>query len=153
MAQASELAGKLLGAQKPKGEVVKITRDDGEVLEVLVRQPSVAARQRIFKAAKMRDSAPTDVSAMHAQCVIECACDPATGKPLFTAHHAETLAGEPSGGWVDKISDVGGLLLRPKIAEEKKCVGCGCALSASSKFCGECGLGVQPGEVPGEDPT
>ena len=148
-AQSSELAGKLLGAVKLRGEVMEVVRDDGERLSVLVRQPSVGARQRIFKAAKMTGTSPTDLAAMNAQAAIECACDPATGKQLFSVHHLESLLAEPSGGWLDEVARKVMELLSPA-SKTPACIGCGAAPPAGAKFCGECGLEVPP---PAPDPT
>jgi hypothetical protein len=88
---------------------VNLPQEDGtsETIKVLIRQPSVAARDKIL--AEMLDDkgqmkGGSSLSRRQAVTVIQCCLDPETRAPMFQDTDAEALAALPSGSWLDTLA-------------------------------------------------
>lgn len=100
----STLRNKLFAAgSKRPSEVVTVVAN-GEPLPVEVRSLSTAARGRVLNdcLVKTDDGNEMDQVKLTPILLIECAYDPATGTPLFTAADVEAL-GEFPAGFLDPI--------------------------------------------------
>jgi hypothetical protein len=104
-----KLRAKTVGAAKTfKSEKVLF---DGE--EFIVRQPSVTQRGEILKKSKIStgDIERMDPGELQVWATIHCVYTPPTpelpnGEQVFEEADAESLRGEPSGGYVDAFSEI-----------------------------------------------
>lgn len=97
-----------------------------------VRQPSVALRGEIMKAARTQmvkgkkgedveiDASSMDLSRMQAMTVICCTFLPGTDERLFDEADIDALLAMPAGGLFDKLSDMGQKLMAKKAEEAAK---------------------------------
>jgi hypothetical protein len=104
-----KLRAKTVGAAKQfKSETVEF---DGE--KYIVRQPSVTQRGEILKKSKIStgDIERMDPCELQVWATIHCVYTPPTpecpnGEQVFEEADAESLRGEPSGGYVDTFSEI-----------------------------------------------
>lgn len=145
---ASELRAKLTaGCSEVRRFVIE---KNGEQIEVGIKAPTQAQRNKIFEAGGVRGggSAQTvpQITAMRQEAIIACACDPATREPIFDARARDLLLGQDSGGWFDVLGDEclracsrgGARSCAAKVGEQV----CSAPLPAGAKFCPACGAAV-----------
>jgi hypothetical protein len=96
------------------GELVECGEADEASLVVEVRQPTVAQRSDIMRAAGIRDDAGSaDFGRLQARAAVACCFvpaedsfgSPATGgtEPLFSVEDMPALLARPAGSWVDTL--------------------------------------------------
>ena len=89
---------------------VSVPRETGEneELEFLLRQPTVAQRNRILAESqavkKGGDVDAGGIGRAQAMSVILCALDPLDKSPAFSDGDLESLLNLPAGGWLDELS-------------------------------------------------
>ena len=91
---------------------LQVPADDGATgtQEVLVRQPTVAARDRILaemQAARgeVKQVDGAGLARAQALAVVLCCLEPATRAPIFTEADIESLMESPSGSFVDVLAN------------------------------------------------
>jgi hypothetical protein len=101
-----KLRDKLLSKGGVKKEVITITADDGETMQVEVRGLGSMERGRLMTQATTTsddgESSVVDLAKLSPQLVISCAYDPETGERLFSEADVEVL-GELSATFLDPI--------------------------------------------------
>ena len=97
--------GTLLSATKFRTQKLNLSTDDG-ALEVELRQPTVAGRATILKAAGVSGDGKgaIDLGRLQASAVLACAYDPETGNKLFEPADEAALLDLPAGGWFDELA-------------------------------------------------
>lgn len=89
--------------------VLEVVQPDESIQEtkILLRQPSVAQRDRILTEAQDTSTgklAAGGLSRGQALAVVLCALDPDTKQPLFQEADIETLTQLPAGSWFDRLA-------------------------------------------------
>lgn len=89
--------------------ILEMPQPDGSFTEthVLLRQPTVAQRDKIIAAAQGGGGGKMDGSSIargQALATIYCALDPETKQPLFTEADIEALTESPAGGALDQLA-------------------------------------------------
>lgn len=99
--------GQLLSATKFRTQKLTLATEDG-ALEVELRQPTVAGRATILKAAGVSVSGDgkgaIDLGRLQVAAVLACAYDAETGAKLFEAADEAALLDLPAGGWFDELA-------------------------------------------------
>jgi len=100
-----KLRGALLSTTKFRSQ--RMTLDvDGGALEVELRQPSVAGRSAILKAAGVSGDGKgtVDLGRLQVAAVMACAWDVETGAKAFEPADEAALLELPAGGWFDELA-------------------------------------------------
>jgi hypothetical protein len=88
--------------------ILETPQPDGSFTEtkVLLRQPSVAQRDRIIAAAQGANGKMDGdrIAKGQALATIYCALDPETKQPIFTEADVEALVDSPAGGGLDQLA-------------------------------------------------
>lgn len=95
----------LLGATKFRAQKLSLATDDGP-LEVELRQPSVAGRSTVLRAAGVAGDGKgaVDLGRLQVAAVLACAYEPETGGKLFEPADEAALLELPAGGWFDELA-------------------------------------------------
>lgn len=108
MSRRAALRAATVGAQKKfANELVEV----GEV-KFEVRQPTIAARSAILKAAKAQsgDNDRVDLAALQVEALLRCVFVPAgeeqAGELVFEEADRASLLEQPTGGFVDTLAEV-----------------------------------------------
>jgi len=100
-----KLRGALLSTTKFRSQ--RLTLDvEGGPLEVELRQPSVAGRSAILKAAGVAGDGKgaVDLGRLQVAAVMACAWDVETGGKAFEPADEAALLELPAGGWFDEVA-------------------------------------------------
>lgn len=100
-----KLRGALLSTTKFRSQ--RMTLDvEGGALEVELRQPSVAGRSAILKAAGVSGDGKgaVDLGRLQVAAVMACAWDVETGAKAFEPADEAALLELPAGGWFDEVA-------------------------------------------------
>ncbi len=132
-----KLRASTLGRSTRKTRIISIDGPDGP-LEVEVRSPSIAARQRAQDAGRIEVSAENNVPKVtmgavnhySIELMIECVYVPSTGQKLFEPADREALLDESMSGWLAELSNA--MLAAHKEMADEAPKGSGSTDSASS---------------------
>jgi hypothetical protein len=117
----ADLRSAALSSNNQRMEVVEIEIGGGK-MKMGVLQPSMDLRTA-FGDLIGEKVTPAKARAVKIESVMRCACDPDTKELLFDEADRAELRRQPAGGWIDKISDVVGNMMKSpeeEIAEAKK---------------------------------
>jgi hypothetical protein len=98
--------GVLLGTTAFRKQALKLETSDGP-LDVELRQPSVAGRSSVLKAAGVSGDGKgaIDLGRLQVAAVLACAYDAETGNKLFEPADEAALLELPAGGWFDSLAE------------------------------------------------
>lgn len=98
--------GVLLGTTAFRKQALKLETAEG-LLDVELRQPSVAGRSAVLKAAGVSGDGKgaIDLGRLQVAAVLACAYDPETGAKLFEPADEAALLELPAGGWFDTLAE------------------------------------------------
>lgn len=99
------IRGVLLGTTKFRSQKLTLETPEGP-LEVELRQPTVAGRSTVLKAAGVTGDGKgtVDLARLQVAAVLACSFEPETGAKLFEAADEAALLDLPAGGWFDELA-------------------------------------------------
>lgn len=123
-----DAAGVPVVETSPEGEERPVTRlrhpplqQDGQLVQVEVREPNLKERgaiERAMKVDRSGDLASVDVAALKLELVVRMTYLPGTNTKVFGDADREALGAQPAGGFVDDIFEVAVQLFNAADAEE-----------------------------------
>lgn len=98
MATRDELRSILLATPAFRSKLVKVGEQEFEV-----REPTVAERAAIFRAARIPGTTDFDNARVSVEAVIACTFKPGTSEKIFAITDTDMLLAQPLGGWFDEF--------------------------------------------------